>query len=134
MRSAFKLVLLVSCYLALVDCRNLCSSEPVVASPSPDQAKVAAVVRRNCGATTDFAYELSIGRPKSTPSDTTVVLRFDSGHATDWPDDEKQLVTLDWKSHQQLDVTLQWPVRVFKQVTSSNGVSIRYDYVRGRLS
>jgi len=114
----------------LSGCGGTCSSE-MLASQNAPGGRQARLVRNNCGATSGFSYEVRLSVPGDAPQSGTVVLRFDSNHALNWPQDEAGVVRLSWQGDQRLDVTLARPVRVFKLRDRVNGVTIHFALPRG---
>lgn len=112
--------------VSLCGCGQTCSFEPIASSDTASGLQ-ASFIRKNCGATTDFVYELRIGEKSVPASKRHVALRFDSGHQVNWPEDEKDLLNLRWANHDQLNVNIRWPVRVFKKVDHVDHVKITYD-------
>lgn len=114
----------------LTSCDDMCGTE-MLASQNAPGGKQARLVRTNCGATSSYGYEVMLAIPGDVPAAGTVVLRFDSNHAMDWPQDDAGVVRLTWRNDQQLDVVVTRPVRVFKLRDHAEGVSIHFSMPRG---
>lgn len=115
--------------MGLSACGQQCSSELIQSSRSGDGKAEIKLEKKNCGATTDFVYELKSIDPDGGDGD--LVLRFDSGHQADWPDDDRKLLDVRWLRGSQLDVDLHVPVRIFHESRTLNDLPIRYRYKAG---
>jgi len=116
--------------LSLPGCGGVCSSEMLTSQNAPG-GQQARLVRGDCGATSSFVYEVRLAVPGDAPAAGKVVLRFDSNHAMDWPQDDANIVRITWQGDRQLDVTVMRPVRVFKLRSNVSGVAIHFNLPRG---
>jgi hypothetical protein len=122
----------IVCFAVIVSlngCGHQCSSELVQSSQSDDGRIEIRFEKKNCGATTDFIYELKSIEPSGGHGD--IVLRFDSSHRADWPDDDKKILDLRWLSGSQLEVDLHVPVRIFYESRTLNDLPVQYRYQVG---
>ncbi len=124
-----KIFILPLCFLCLTflsGCGQPCSSELVQTFKSNDGKILIWFEKKNCGATTDFVYELkSINREENKDK---LIFQFDSGNRIDWPDDDKKIFNLSWRNGSQMVLELQVPVRIFYESSKLNNVPITYRY------
>lgn len=110
-------------------CNDQCSTDKVKSLYNPSRLKEVVFNKKNCGATTDFVYELWTARPDGSAGD--LILRFDSGHRAEWAKSDEEIVELKWRGETQLDVMLNVPIRVFDEVGTADGIAVRYRYQPG---
>jgi hypothetical protein len=115
--------------LGISGCEQQCSSELIQSSRSGDGKAVIRLEKKNCGATTDFVYELKSVEQGS--GNGILIFRFDSGQIADWPDDDRKILDLKWLSDSQLEVKLHEPVRIFYESRTISGVRVQYQYHAG---
>jgi hypothetical protein len=94
-----------------------CSNDPIKQAVSPSGTWKAVAFSRNCGATTGVNIQVSVIAANQD-------LRGDaSGNALIV--DHTELVSLQWKSDSELQITTATAARVFKQEAVINGVAIK---------
>jgi len=97
--------------LVLTGC--LCSDEVVLEKVSPDGRHVATVVRRDCGATTDYATHVRISRRWWRGGGTSLAVVLE----------EPAKIDVVWRSATELQV-LHTPARVFRDEKLVDSVRI----------
>lgn len=102
---------------------GLCGNEIVAVRPSPDGERKPVLLRRDCGATTDFSLQPWVGPASTTIDNSTTgnALVSDRGHA-----DVPLAATVTWTSNDTLNVGYDRRARVFKQEGRIKGVAITY--------
>src|ERR1041385_8380674 len=107
---------------------SICSLDVIRRMPSPDGRFEAVLFQRNCGATTNFATNLSITRSGSTISNAPgnlLVADSDHGRA---PLDSGYVVrvTVRWVTPDSVIVHYDSRAHVYKQSMRAHGVSVAY--------
>jgi len=102
----------------------VCDNEILSESFSPDGTKRAVLFSRDCGATTDFSWQLSIvGAKEALPNDAESVFIVDTNHGAV----QEMKVEIDWKGSDNLIVSYPDRARIFHQLTMMRGVRISYE-------
>ena len=110
-------------------CGDQCASEVVTSVYNSSKSMGAVLEKKNCGATTDYVYELRSLEPNGNAG--KLLLRFDSGHRADWAEDDKSILSMSWPDELHFFVKMNVPVRIFDQTNVFSGVSVRYLYKSG---
>jgi hypothetical protein len=102
----------------------LCTSDVVQVARDPGSDRYAVTESRNCGATTDFATVVRVGRASQGQDDAQEVFVADDGGArgrrgTIW-------TNVVWTGPGHLMIARASHARVFKQLAASNGAAITY--------
>jgi hypothetical protein len=103
----------------------LCTSDVVQVARDPGSDRYAVTESRNCGATTDFATVVRVGRASQAQDDAQEVFVADDGGArggrrgTIW-------TNVVWTGPGHLLIARASHARVFKQLATSNGAAIIY--------
>ncbi len=105
-------------------CSDMCSYSTLRSWPAPNDARIARLVEKNCGATTAYAYEIEIGRPSDGKERLSLALRYDGGRA-EWPDNAEDVLDVRWVSRSELQITSKYHIRVFEYDRNVDGVSVR---------
>jgi hypothetical protein len=125
----------LAAYFGLRGLENfMCGVSVVRRVASPDGRLEAVLFERNCGATTDFATNLSVvsagskikndvGNLLTADSDDGHAL-LDSGHVIH--------VSIEWIRSDSLVVRYDRRARVFRQTGSAHGVSVSYSTIEDR--
>ncbi len=110
--------------LWLSSCRDGCVNDVLSESLSPDGSKRAVLFLRDCGATTDFSWQVSIlGSKETLPNDPGNVIVLDSDHGAV----HEMKVEVQWKGSDNLIVSYSDRARIFHQLTMMRGVRISYE-------
>jgi hypothetical protein len=106
---------------------GLCGNEILSESLSPDGSKRAVLFSRDCGATTDYSWQISILGAKE-------VLPDDGGNAfaagTDHGAVQEMKIEVDWKDSEHLIVSYPEHAHVFHHLTLVSGVRISYEKMK----
>jgi len=103
----------------------LCTSDVVQVARDPGSNRYAVTESRNCGATTDFATVVRVGRANQAQDDAQEVFVADEGgtgggrRGTIW-------TNVVWTGPGHLLIARASHARVFKQLAVSNGAVITY--------
>jgi len=103
----------------------LCTSDVVQVARDPGSDRYAVTESRNCGATTDFATVVRVGRASQLQDDAQEVFVADDGGAaggkrgTIW-------TNVVWTGPGHLLIARVSRARVFKHLATSNGAAISY--------
>jgi hypothetical protein len=114
-------------FLLLSGCHDLCVNDVLSESLSPDGSKRAVLFLRDCGATTDFSWQISILGSKETLTNgagNVIVLDNDHGAV------HEMKVEVEWKGSDNLIVSYPDRARIFHQLTMIRGVRISYETVK----
>src|SRR3546814_15635806 len=71
-------------------------------SDSPNRLAQASFSRANCGATTGYSDEVRVSRGKNAAVSGDTVLRFDDNHATEWPNNDRDVIGFSWSDDSQI--------------------------------
>ena len=105
----------------------LCSSDVTHVARDIGSDRYAVTATRNCGATTDYATILRIGRASEPQSAASEVFVADSNHGAAAVGSGGAIwVKVVWTAPGQLSVAYDSRARVFKRVLDAKGASIRY--------
>ena len=116
-------------FLSLAGCGTapLCSSKIVQVARDPGSDRYATVTSRNCGATTDYATVVRVGRASEPQDEAEEVFVADSNHGAATEGNGGTIwIDVYWPKPGQLFVARASHARVFKQRASANQVSIDY--------
>jgi len=115
--------------LSLTGCGTepLCSSDVQQITRDLGSDRYAVTAVRNCGATTDYATVVRVGRAGEPQSAASEIFVADSNHgaATDGQGGAIWLNVV-WAAPGQLSVAYASKARVFKRVPDAKGASVRY--------
>lgn len=114
-------------------CTDICSTETISSLRSPSGANVARFLRRNCGATTGFVYEVEVSSAGGSAAAETV-LRFDGNHPTRWPDRETDVLQLRWQGDMLLTGNVSPPVRIFRNADKAGNVRVKFRFSPGTVT
>ncbi|RKE47677.1 hypothetical protein C8J39_2741 [Sphingomonas sp. PP-CC-1A-547] len=105
----------------------LCSSDVTHVARDIGSDRYAVTATRDCGATTDYATIVRIGRASELQSAASEVFVADSNHgaAAERPGGAIWVKVV-WTAPGQLSVAYDSRARVFKRVLDAKGASIRY--------
>ena len=110
----------------LASCGETCASELLATSLAPDGHAQATFSRANCGATTGYSYEVRVFSDGNASIAGETVLRFDDNHAVNWPNDDRDVLSMSWVAERQLVVTVNSPIRIFLEERSVDGISVSF--------
>ncbi len=126
MRAVLAALTITISLLLLSGC-GLCGNEILSESLSPDGSKRAVLFSRNCGATTDYSWQISIlGAKEVLPDDGGNAFVADTDHGAV----QEMKVEVDWKDSDHLIVSYPEHARVFHQSTMVRGVRISYEKMK----
>jgi len=126
MRRLLPVVMLALLVPALQGCSSFfCGDEVTGRAISPDGKWLAAVLVRNCGATTDFVTHVTIVEAKDEPDDSGDVLVAEAGGAPQAPKGGPE-IRLRWLGPDRLLVGYDARAEVFLQVVRRRGLTIDY--------
>jgi len=110
-------------------CVDPCANTEVARTPSPDGEMEAVLFERNCGATTDFTTQISIGKAGAASRGSGTVFIADAGHgaapAAAW---KGPWAEASWTDGGLL-IRYDARARVFRHETEVEGVRITYQAV-----
>jgi len=115
--------------LALSACSEapLCSSKVIEVARDPGSDRYAATESRNCGATTDYATVVRVGRASERQADAEEVFVADSNHGAAASGPGGTIWTsVVWTASGQLWVNHASRARVFKHLSTAKGANISY--------
>jgi hypothetical protein len=93
----------------------------------PGSDLVAYVLKRDCGATTDFATNVAIGKRVENLAEALVVFTADADHGAALQEDGGAIwLRAAWTAPRTLSIAFAEKSRVFKKLESANGAVIRY--------
>ena len=128
-------VIALAAYFGLsIFANSMCAVSVVRRVRSPDGRLEAVVFERNCGATTDFATNLSVVKAGGTVSnDVGNLLTADSdrGRASLEPGHVIRL-SIEWIRSDSLVVRYDGRARVFRRKNSAHGVTVGYATIDDR--
>lgn len=105
----------------------LCTSDVVQVARDPGSDRYAVTESRNCGATTDFATVVRVGRARQPQDDAQEVFVADSDDGEAASGKRGTIWTnVVWTGPGHLLIARASRARVFKQLAASNGATIRY--------
>lgn len=102
-----------------------CGDEVTARAVSPDRRWLAAVLVRNCGATTDFATHVTIVEAADEPDDSGDIFVAEAGGAPQAPKGGPE-IRLRWLGPDHLLVAYDVRAEVFHQVVRRRGLRIDY--------
>lgn len=106
---------------------TLCSSETLHVARDLGSDRVAFTSVRNCGATSDFATVISVGRATEPQEAATEVFVADSDHGSALEGGGGAIWTsVVWSAPGKLSVVYASKARVFKQLLSAKEADIRF--------
>ncbi len=112
-------------------CSDLCQNTALSNTPSPDSRLHAVVFVRDCGATTDYSTQISIGRNPDLPGGGGNVFIADGGSASAPPTDHGgPWAEVVWQGSRHLLVRYDSMAEVYKQEDQVAGVTITYEPVQ----
>ena len=115
--------------MALGGCSQtpLCASRVVEVTRDPGSDRYAVTESRDCGATTDVATIVRVGRASQLQDDAEEVFVADSGDG-EAADGQRGTIWTNvvWTGPGQLQIARASHARVFKQLAASNGARISY--------
>ena len=109
--------------------RSLCSEKVVQVTHDLSEDRYATVNLRNCGATTDLATVIRVGRSGSPPEEATEVFVADSnsGAATHYYSDGGGVWrSVVWTAPGKLSIAYATDARVFKRVAAARNATITF--------
>jgi hypothetical protein len=115
--------------LALTGCgaSQVCSSEILRVARDLGSDRYATTESRNCGATTDYATVIRVGRASERQSEAAEVLVADSDHGAAADGGGGTVWTnVVWTAPGRLSVSYASRARLFKQVQSAKGATIEF--------
>ncbi|MDG5488197.1 hypothetical protein NYR55_06135 [Sphingomonas sp. BGYR3] len=127
-----KVTLRCFCYLSLyglVGCaaEPLCSTKVLQVARDPGSDRYASTVLRDCGATTDYATVVLVGRANERPSDAVEVFVADSDHGNAPRANAGGIWTsVVWSAPGQLSIVHEAKARVFKRIGTAKGGVISF--------
>ncbi|WP_168847834.1 hypothetical protein [Sphingomonas sp. S2M10] len=105
----------------------LCSSETLHVARDIGGDRVAVTSVRNCGATSDYATVISVGRATEPQAAATEIFVADSDHGAALDGGGGAIWTsVVWSAPGKLSVAYASKARVFKQLPSAKGAEIRF--------
>jgi hypothetical protein len=110
---------------------SMCGVTVVRRTPSPNGRLEAVLFERNCGATTDFATNLSLvkrGNPIPNDAGNLLVADSDQGRAQLEPGHVIRL-SVEWVGSDSLIVRYDRRARVFRREGNAHGVSVHYSII-----
>ncbi|WP_133366463.1 hypothetical protein [Qipengyuania sediminis] len=114
-------------------CTDTCSSELLATSQAPDGYVQAQFSRINCGATAGYKYEVRISSADTIAMKGHTVLRFDDNHAEVWPNDDREILSMSWRTGHRLRIIVKSPVRVFVKNSGASDVSVDFEFPDGTV-
>lgn len=106
---------------------TLCLSETLHVARDLGGDRIAVTSVRNCGATSDFATVISVGRANEPKEAGTEVFVADSDHGAALEGGGGAIWTSTvWSAPGKLSVTYASKARIFKQLPSAKGADIRF--------
>jgi hypothetical protein len=107
---------------------DICSDRLVAIHPSPSGQVSAAVFERNCGATTDFATQVSLVESATPERNPDPVLILDGPYNQPFPRGPGggPSVHVRWLRADSLELSFDPRIRAFRKITSRRGVDITY--------
>jgi hypothetical protein len=133
MRNLTKTVAIAPLLIALASCGDPCSSELLATSQAPNGHAQASFSRANCGATTGYRYEVRVSGSGNASTTGDTVLRFDDNHAENWPNDDREVVSMSWTDKGHLLITANVPIRIFAEEASADGISVSFRLPAGTV-
>jgi hypothetical protein len=113
----------------LSGCGDPCDIKLISAIKSPDGRKDAGLFEKDCGATTDFTYQIYVADLGDTSlQNGRVILHFERRDDFDWPEERKQFANIVWRSADNLAVKISYAARIIDEQKSAKGVSVEYSY------
>ena len=105
----------------------LCASDVIQVARDPRSDRYAVTESRNCGATTDFATIVRVGRASQAQDDAQEVFVADSDDGEAASGKRGTIWTnVVWTSPGHLLIARASHARIFKQLATSNGATISY--------
>ena len=115
--------------LALAGCGKapLCSSKIVKVSRDPASDLIATTELRNCGATTDYATIVRVGRAGDPTDEMTEVFVADSDHGAAAAGDGGTVWTsVVWTAPRRLSIAYASHAQLFRHIGAAGNASITY--------
>ena len=113
--------------LSACDEAPLCSSEVAQVARDPGSDRYATTASRNCGATTDYATVIRVGRASESEADAEEVFVADSDHGAARNGGGGRIWTeVAWTKSGQLSINYASGARVFKQLSTAKQARISY--------
>jgi hypothetical protein len=115
--------------LALTSCGTepLCSSNALQVARDLGSGRYATTSVRNCGATTDYATVVSVGRASEPRSAATEVFVADSGHGAATAGSQGAIwINVVWTAPGKLSIAYASKARIFKRVSQAKGASVSF--------
>lgn len=113
----------------LSGCADNCEVEKISVKFNQSHSMGVALYKKNCGATTDYVYELKTVNSNEDMGD--LILRFDSGHRANWARNDSKILDISWIGEGMIHVNLRVPVRVFDEMKEAGEIPIRFNYMPG---
>jgi hypothetical protein len=121
------LLLLALPLLGIGGCaRDACTNTLVARHVDPATTLIAYVLVRDCGATTDYATNVAIGRTGEPQSNAHVAFTADSGHGAAQIDGNAIWLRANWTGPGKLSIAYADRSRVFRKEASFAGAQISY--------
>jgi hypothetical protein len=116
---AVSVSVLCASYLSYVLIRiseNMCKSEIISTTPSPDASINAVVFERDCGATTNYTTEVALVHSEESPfSDDGDVVLIVSG---------RQNLNIKWKNGNNITITIPKYLELIRSEFGANGIMV----------
>ena len=106
---------------------DLCANQIVDRITDPRSDKIAYVFTRDCGATTDTATNVAIGRKGDDPARAQIVFTADADHGSALQEENGAIwLRGSWTAPGTLSIAYAEHSRLFRAATSAMGATIRY--------
>lgn len=113
--------------LLLAGCSDSCTNEIISRHADPGSDLVAYVFIRDCGATTDYATNVAIGRRSENPADAAVIFTADADHGAALQEASGAIwLRAAWTAPHTLSIAYSEKSRIFTKLEAANGAAIRY--------
>jgi hypothetical protein len=114
--------------LALAGCGNRpsCSSDRANLTRDPGSDLYAVTEVRNCGATSDYATIIRVGRAPEPDEDAIEIFVGDTDHGAAAEQGDALWTSVVWTAPRHLSVAYAVHARSFKQIASAKGASITF--------
>nr|WP_294816489.1 hypothetical protein [uncultured Sphingomonas sp.] len=111
----------------LAGCSDTCANEIISRHTDPGSDLVAYVFKRDCGATTDYATNVAIGRRSENPADAAVIFTADADHGAALQEVGGAIwLRAAWTAPHTLSIAYAEKSRVFTKLGAANGARISY--------